>query len=379
MKGRSSHEVPSNPPIGAHRSRPDQIRRALGGHLRRQREQQGLKRSDVARALGYQNLSKGCRRIVQWEEGRPGTVLDPAAYFAVLGLEGHDESAALARANRLQRRIEGLGHPAVDADRDLIRAHAQRFVRQVDAICNQPHLAGVRSPAMQLRVLWMGGRALSLGALVTAWTTGRLMAQDDHDEPVMLFDGAGSALSGAGRCSGVDRAGRIRSVSGSPLRFLRGGPAHPPLPECEASAWSLADAVVALGGSAPCTRFHLLDEEAQPSAEPIATYDPAERALTWSGGTRWPLGEGDAGDLRALPIYGGVSVGGGAARPLRLGPLHLGGLEDEELRHACGLRLRGGRLETGSGWFPIALDGPTPPPGVLPLVGGWLSGLVDSD
>lgn len=379
MKGHRSHETPSTPPIGAHQGRPDQLRRALGEHLRRQREQQGLKRSDVARALGYQNLSKGCRRIVQWEEGRPDTALDPAAYFAALGLEGHDESQTLARADRLQQRIEGLGRSVVNADRDLIRRNAPRFVRQADAICRQPRLAGVRSPAMHLRVLWMGGRALSLGALVSAWTTGRLTARDDHDDPVRLFDGAGSALSGAGRCSGVDASGRIRSVSGSPTRFLRGGPGQPPLPEWALSPWSLADAVAALGGSAPCTHVHLLDHDAVPSEQPIATYDPTERTLTWSGGPRWGLAEGGSADLSAHPVYGGVSVGGGPPRPLTIGSLHLGGLQDEELRHACGLRLRGGRVETASGWFPIALDGPSPPPGVLPLLGGWLSGLTDSD
>ncbi len=39
----------------------------LGQLIRRQREAQGLSRPELARLLGYRNINRGCRRIVQLE------------------------------------------------------------------------------------------------------------------------------------------------------------------------------------------------------------------------------------------------------------------------------------------------------------------------
>jgi transcriptional regulator with XRE-family HTH domain len=42
----------------------------LGEHLKERREQLGLRRSEVARLLGYDNLNKGSRRVHDLEQGR---------------------------------------------------------------------------------------------------------------------------------------------------------------------------------------------------------------------------------------------------------------------------------------------------------------------
>ena len=44
-------------------------KQAFGLWLQHQREAQNIKRSTLASALGYKNISKGCRRILELEQG----------------------------------------------------------------------------------------------------------------------------------------------------------------------------------------------------------------------------------------------------------------------------------------------------------------------
>ena len=127
MKDDQNREALARLAIGVHRDRPAQLRRQLGSFLRSRREALGLRRSDVARALGYQNLSKGSRRIVDWEAGRPGGILDRSAYLEALSLDGTETLALLARADAVERRLDGMGRGVIAADRALIQENLQRL------------------------------------------------------------------------------------------------------------------------------------------------------------------------------------------------------------------------------------------------------------
>ena len=364
----------SNPtPLGVHQSLPDQLCRAVGAQLLARREAMGLKRSAVARAVGYTNLSKGARRIADWERGTFGPLLDASAYYAALELDEASIDQARTRAERIRSRIEGLGVNSKNAEHALLRENLTLLRTNALRIAADARLAGVRSPAMSIRVLWMGGGALSLGGLTSAWAAGSLIAEDDACGKIYIFDGGGSALSGAGLCTGIDASGVVRQVRQSPTRFFRGGGPRPWGDTHPRSAWSLADAVVALGGNAPCSEFYLLDDEALPFERRLATYDPSRRVLQVTEGPTLQVDAVADEPVQSRDLHGGVSVGGGAPRPMSLGGLQLGGFRAESLQHASGLRMAGGRVEGPQGWFPVQIKGPCPPPVILPLIAGILS------
>ena len=59
----------------------------FGDYLRRERIRQGITVSDMARRLGYINLSKGCRRISAVEDGGSATPPDlPSKIVEILGI-----------------------------------------------------------------------------------------------------------------------------------------------------------------------------------------------------------------------------------------------------------------------------------------------------
>ncbi|MEC7946944.1 MAG: hypothetical protein VX265_05205 [Myxococcota bacterium] len=345
------------------------LRREVGARLRARREALGLKRSAVATALGYRTLSQGARRIADREAGIPGPLLDEDKYYGLMEETPGEFRARLFRAEDIEVRIQHLGKDVMAMERRLLQVHAERVLRCAASICRTPALAGVRSPAMGLRVLWMGGGSLSLGALAGAWAAGSLVANTQDHGPVYIFDGAGSALSGAGRCTGVDGAGTLREIRQSPTRFLGGqGPwrsRHPP----PLSPLSLADALVALGARVPAVHFHLLAADARPLPELLAVYDPNTGRFRTQAGEARTLAVVPPSDVSVQRTYGGVSVGGSPPRPLQLTPgWHLGAFQEEQLVHRSGLRLAGGRIQADGGRYPVKISGPCPPSGVLPLL-----------
>ncbi len=356
-----------------HAHTPAAIRRAVGARLQACREALDLKRSAVAVASGYRNLSKGSRRVADREKGIVTPLVDEDGYYACLQVDPDEFRAAFARADDIEARIQQLGWDVTAAERQLLARHAGLLLRSAATIGKEPLLATVRSPAVAVRILWAGGGSLSLGTLTRAWAAGALVADTDEHGPVYLFEGAGSALSGSGRCTGVDRSGALRQVRGAPTRFLgREGPR--PGPEASPpSPLSLADALAMLGAKVPESRFHRLDADARPDAEPLAVYDPNTRRLRTANGETWALDTKPSADVSIRPVHGGVSVSGGPARPLQVGPgWHLGAFKEDRMEHACGLRLVSGRVEGPGGACPLKVVGPSPPLGVLPVLAAIL-------
>jgi len=363
--------------IGVTESLPSRLRRAVGLRLRTRREELGLKRSAVARHCGYHNVSKGSRRIADWETGDMGPLLDESKYFELLRISETSIQAELRRARQIHTRIERLGYDSMAAERRLLRANAACFRDNTKMILGDPNLSGVRTPAAALSMLWVGGGPIPLGNLVAAWKAGALVADTDDHGPVYLYAGSGSPLSGAGSCVGVDQAGAARSISRSPSRFFRGHTPEQWRRKLPPSGKSLADAVVDLGGTAPRTHVYLLDQNAVPEEGPIILYNPVKRELELASGLDIDPVVGTSADLRERLIFGGVSVGGGPARPMSIGGLQLGGYRSAEVVHSCGLRTGGGRVRGEGGWFPVKVTGPSPPPSVLPVLAHILTLVQD--
>ena len=352
---------------------PKALRREVGSRLRARREELGLKRSEVAAAAGYGNLSKGSRRIADREAGKHTRLVNEDGYWSALRLDPAEVLPDLARAEGIEDRIQGLGQDVIAAERSLLQAHAGLIRTRATDLSQDPVLSHVRSPAIALRILWMGGGSLSLGTLATAWAAGSLVADTEAHGPVYLFEGAGSALSGAGRCTGVDQNGTLQQVRQSPTRFLgRNGP-RPGREQAPPSPLCLADALATLGVRVPEIRFHLLDADARPEASPVAIYDPNTRHFHTTAGDTTPVDAQAPTDATVQPIHGGVSVSGGRPRPLQLAPgWHLGAFEADQLEHACGLQMTNGRIQGAGGWYPLKVVGPNPPPGVLPFLAALL-------
>lgn len=365
--------------IGVTKSLPLQLHRSIGQRLRARREELGLKRSVVARHLGYKNLSSGSGRLSAWERGEMGPLLDEDKLFELLDLDAAPIQAELLRATQIHNRIQVLGYPSLAAERKLLRTNALRLLKRAGRIERDPKLSGIRTPAARLSLLYLGGGPLALGKLVGAWDAGSLIAQTDEYGPVYLFEGSGSPFSGAGKCSGVDRTGATRYIERSPSRFFdRNGP-NLWNRRLEPSPWSLADAVAALGGRAPRSKFFLLDGNAEPVGAPIATYDPKRRKLVVSSGLALDPAQLTPTALKERISSRGLSVGGGPPRPVAVGGLTLGAHGTAQVVHPCGLRTGHGRIEGEGGWFPLFVDGPCPPPAVLPLLAGLLDRIQDKE
>lgn len=348
---------------------PERIRSETGAQLRARREALGLRRSEVSTAAGFRNLSKGARRITEREAGASDALPDEAGYFGALQLEPTAIRARFALADEVQGRIQQLGVEVVNAERALLQNHGGRLRQAADSIARDPLLGQVRSPALALRMLWAGGGGLSLGTLVRAWATGALVADTKNNGRIYLFEGAGSALSGAGRCTGIDERGALRTVRQSPSRFLGREGLGLVRPQSAPGPLSLADALAALGATVPATRFHRLDADGRPSPTPIAIYDPHERRLHTANGATAAFEASAGNTVSVRSTYGGVSISGRTPHPVQLpSGWHLGAFESDELRCGSELRLTGGCIQGERGWLPVQVVGPSPPPGLLPLL-----------
>jgi hypothetical protein len=226
----------------------------------------------------------------------------------------------------------------VAAERELFCTHAALLRTHARRLTKDRFLGAVCSPAVTLRLLWMGGGSLSLGTLVGAWAAGALVADTTNHGTVWLFEGAGSALSGAGRCAGVDESGTLRHIDLSPTRFFSTGFVPRWTAPATESPLCLADVLASLGAEVPAIRFFELSELGLPEPKPMAVYHPTTRCFETAGG-----------------------------RSTRIGPS--GGDQTN-----ADLRLVQGAIEGPRGWLPVQVMGPCPPVAVLPHLHRCLQG-----
>lgn len=341
----------------------------LGHKLRRRRQALGMRPVELAVAIGYTNRSKGARRVTEWERGEWDSITAPERLEEALQLPINSFAGPLRAADEVKRRMVHLGQGCLSAETRLLKDNIELLLSQTESVLASAHLASVRSPIVSLRILWLGGGALDLAGLLDAWRRGVLVAKTDEG-PVYVFEGAGSVLSGAGKCTGVNAGGQIISVPGSPSRLLRGQSKHPWRHERTVSSYSLADAIVELGGTASPTLFYRLDEDAFAEREPLACYDPHRKTFSvCSGGGGIVQVQHCEQGITTKATHGKISVSKGPPRTVSLGPeIQLGGFQHEDHHHSCGLALQRGVVVDGEGGCLFKVDGPSPPPALLPLL-----------
>ena len=216
-------------------------RRELGEAIRAAREEANLRRIDVAKSMGYKNLSKGAWRLSEWEKGAS---TPDAGQLARLR-----QVLSIPRLDDLVSRERHAAHSAADdatrrahADREAALRQWRLLARHVDvlvaaraAISAEPSWARARVAESTVQVAYIGCAALTLGALVSGWAEGWMR----HDG-ALLFSAGGSPLSGrhfltglrAGECVRLTRSGW--TATGMPaLRAARAHCGSTPLgPEC---------------------------------------------------------------------------------------------------------------------------------------------------
>ncbi len=219
---------------------------------------------------------------------------------------------------------------ALRAEIELLNAHVALLAAHADAILANPEWHAVRSPITRFGLAYAGDSVLSLGELCQHWSRGALIYGAESEAPVWLYRGGGSPLSGRGACHGADASGVAHCVQGNPLHFGLRMTSRAARNQPDADL-SLADVLVALGVSAPSTRFFMKDRVGVPEQSPSATYNPNNRTLNIAG-TDIQL-DSTPNDM-----------------------------------NATGLKLLDGHIVGDDGRVRIYVEGPCPPPRALPLI-----------
>ena len=146
-----------------------------GTWFRRVREQRGVKRSTLATALGYKNMSKGCRLIVSWERGdvfpneeNSNHIMQVLNLSQAQWLEAQksvDEALSKDRMfDQAQENVEKSIRKALVENHTLLLQH-------VDDILECPNLSQIPIHGQHMGMMYVGGAVnMILGGLVSMWS-----------------------------------------------------------------------------------------------------------------------------------------------------------------------------------------------------------------
>ena len=318
------------------------------------RAEQNLSRPDVARSMGYRNLSKGCNRLTQWEseQRRPNkrqcAALDAAYNLPSGSIQALWKETDLVEAERYRQRQRIIEH-----DANLLDRYYQTLMDHRVSILLRPDWRNIRVEAARVSLIWAGGGLLSIGELLEGWASGDLIHPTLCGRGVPLISANGSALSGLRSTRVLRREGVKLDRHPSPLTVLRGfrfpRPPHTP--------WNLSQLLDAL--NAPVPDLVIRDE----SGAVIGRYEYGRRTLFNINGRRIG-GLKDATSTYPTPAseFCGITVGG------QTSTLPVGGLSGGWKRHRFiltdGWEYQEGRM-IHHGQVRARLDG-SPPPSLLP-------------
>jgi len=181
-----------------------QAQQSFGQWLQNVREIQEKKRSSFARALGYSNINKGCKRILRWERGEQ----DPEVQFH----EAIQQFLSISKAQWAEKRKEyqalvdlqslysqAFSGIVVETER-LLATHHQLLCAHLRTILDTPNFRHIQLHGLLFSMAYIhGGSTVQLGALIKTWTERHLRTED-----VWVFSGGCSPLSGSNRLRGFD-------------------------------------------------------------------------------------------------------------------------------------------------------------------------------
>jgi len=233
----------------------------------------GLKRSEIARQIGYKNLSKGSRRIIDWIEAEK---VDPDIYgdrfLEVLGVTRE----ALHQENMRHHRLwaSTVIYRENNFEYRMLARHVNLLLEHQERICSIEQWAQIHLPDIGLFAMYVTTPSIRLGQLLKSWID-TPMRQGDF----FILKGIGSPFSGRHHVYGFDRntpekLERREQVFSRMSDVI--GQFNPR--DKRLSTWSLGQLLVKLGVELPPTKIYVERDE-------VGQYDYISQTLTLHGKT----------------------------------------------------------------------------------------------
>ena len=171
----------------------------FGAWLQTQRELNGFSRSTLAKSLGYQNINKGCRRILAWEKGQKD--IDERFFISLrecLGISHHiwtQQRELLKVAKREAHQYIRAQLSVNNQTTELLVKHYEMLMENADRIAKSPQWHHIQLHGLKFGMMYFGGVSVQLGALFGAWAAGELHVETE-DGSVLIYSGGCSPLSG---------------------------------------------------------------------------------------------------------------------------------------------------------------------------------------
>lgn len=233
----------------------------------------GLKRSEVARQIGYKNLNKGCRRIIEWIDAeKVDSDIYGDRFLEVLGVTRE----ALHQENLRHHRLwaSTVIYRENNFEYRMLTRHVNLLLEHQEQICSIEQWGQIHLPDIGLFTMYVNTPSIRLGQLLNSWID-TPMRQGDF----FILKVIGSPLSGSHHVYGFDRNNPIQlEKRGRIFNRLLDGIQLFPQKHKRLSTWSLGQLLVKLGVELPPTKIYVERDE-------IGEYDYASQTLTLHGTT----------------------------------------------------------------------------------------------
>ncbi|MGC6508822.1 MAG: hypothetical protein ACON4U_10425 [Myxococcota bacterium] len=208
----------------------ESAQKKFGAWLQTQRELRGVSRSNLAKALGYQNLNKGCRRILAWEQGQKDIdehFIKPLQNCIGISQQNWGRQRALLDVAKLTAQHYVQAHLNINnqTTKQLV-THFDLLMDNADKIRTSPQWHHIQLHGLKFGMMYFGGVSVQLGALVGAWSAGQLQAETE-DGCVWIYSGGCSPLSGWNSLHGFNartqqrgQYSNIFTSASSPIGFV---------------------------------------------------------------------------------------------------------------------------------------------------------------
>ena len=219
-----------------------------GPALQMLRDSLGLRRSDLARNLGRQNVSKFCNRLTDFERGRrKPNPQDCTELDRAMRLETGTVAQLWAGIDAMERVHHRVRVRILNREMELLRSYHSHLTQQREVILSTPHLANARVAAARLQLLWAGGGCFTVGELLTGWANGHLLHPTISGERAKVVSAHGSALSGLRGVVVLDTDPNLLGPRPTALSFRKALSTPRPAP----SPLSFSDVLAAIGVEVP--------------------------------------------------------------------------------------------------------------------------------